>query len=265
MSLDQAAQVAAEAGFCRVELSIWPEHLGDWWLQPERTRERLATYGLVADSVHSPETAWDNNAIAEPARLASVAAAREAIWAAAAVGARLVVVHPNRSGQQGSGGADPQATERTRASLADLATTADDAGVRLALENMPARTADRPGVRVAELLAMIAGLGDHLGVLLDVGHCNISGTDPCAEARLAGNKLLAMHLQDNEGLPGQDQHLFPGMGTIDWDRLLDTLDEIGYGGLRTFEVGAGASQPELVTMLGALRQTWRARKGGIEV
>ena len=136
----------------------------------------------------------------------------------------------------------------------------------MAVENLPDCVGEergtRPGVRVDDLLRLIEGLGEHVGILLDVGHCNISDTDPAAEAHLAGDKLLELHLQDNEGIPGEDQHLLPGLGTIDWEALLDALDAMGYSGLRTFEAGRPEPSDELLRRLGTLRTTWRARSGG---
>ena len=36
-------------------------------------------------------------------------------------------------------------------------------------------------------------------------------------------------MHDNHGV-GQDEHLFPGDGAIDWKEVLDILKAIGYGG-----------------------------------
>ena len=39
----------------------------------------------------------------------------------------------------------------------------------------------------------------------------------------------SLHIHDNHGA-GQDEHLFPGDGNIDWKEVLDTLKAIGYAG-----------------------------------
>ena len=39
----------------------------------------------------------------------------------------------------------------------------------------------------------------------------------------------SLHIHDNHG-DGQDEHLFPGDGTIDWKEVLNTLRAIGYAG-----------------------------------
>ena len=47
---------------------------------------------------------------------------------------------------------------------------------------------------------------------------------------MAGPLLLTTHLQDNHGQ--RDDHMPPGMGTIDWNDVFQALNEINYE--RTF-------------------------------
>jgi len=264
--LDQAARAMQAAGFRQIELFGQPDHLCRCLDDPEATRRTLEDHGIAVVSVHSPVEGWDNDAWDDEARLASVAACAQSLRQAALLGASLVVIHPNtRSHPFGRENWDRN-WSHTRDSLYRLAETAEEVQLSMALENMPDRgdgeRGTRPGVRVADLLEMIAGLGERVGILLDVGHCNISDTDPSDEALLAGPKLLELHLQDNEGIPGKDQHLLPGLGTIDWGRLLNTLDTSEYAGLLTFEAGRPEPKDELLRRLGSLRTEWRARTRG---
>ena len=52
--------------------------------------------------------------------------------------------------------------------------------------------------------------------------------------RLAGQNLVALHLNDNDTLT--DQHKTPLTGTIDWKDVFDALDEIGYAGYYNMEL-----------------------------
>ena len=81
---------------------------------------------------------------------------------------------------------------------------------------------------------------------------------PGMVALLLGALLLALHLQDNDGL-GEDQHLLPGDGTTDWGALLRALNEMRFAGLLTFEVAGGDAPCETLATLAALREEWKAR------
>ena len=264
--LAQAARAMQATGFRQVELFGQPDHLCRCLNDPEATRRTLEDHGIAVVSVHSPVEGWDNDAWDDEARLASVAACAQSLRQAALLGASLVVIHPNTRSHPFGQENWRRNWSNTRDSLARLTEIAAEVDVRMALENMPDRgdgeRGTRPGVRVDDLLGMIAGLGGLAGILLDVGHCNISDTDPSDEALRAGPKLLELHLQDNEGIPGEDQHLLPGLGTIDWDSLLDTLDSAGYAGLLTFEAGRPEPKDELLQRLGALRSAWNGRTRG---
>ena len=78
-----------------------------------------------------------------------------------------------------------------------------------------------------------------IGVCWDFGHFNINKprgeNDQTAALRLVGNRLKAVHVNDNFGT-STDEHLVPFMGTVDWKTNLPILREIGYDGEFNFEV-----------------------------
>jgi protein FrlC len=74
------------------------------------------------------------------------------------------------------------------------------------------------------------------GVLLDVGHCHVNGEDLKAAVKLAGSYPLHIHLNDNLG--DADSHLNLGEGNIDFAGLRSGLEEIGYAGYLSTELGA---------------------------
>lgn len=56
---------------------------------------------------------------------------------------------------------------------------------------------------------------DTVGVCLDVGHMNLHGMPPLAEAfEILGPRIQELHLHDNGG--ERDDHCWPGEGTVDW-------------------------------------------------
>lgn len=258
LPLEQAMAMIAQAGFREIELSG-----NDAWLSdPPRLQAVLDANGLVARSLHTPPAGWDNAAPDESDRLASLAIGHKAIEQAAQLGVEMVICHANRPSEASLPGASFSAETfvasyaRSRASLEELAEHAARLGVKLALENLPARGTLRPTARMSDVIALIAGLGDHVGICLDAGHSHANGYSPADDAREAQAELLALHIQDNDG-GGEDLHWLPGRGTIDWGAFLDALDEIDFAGMRTFEVGAGLDAADTLEALATLRRDWQ--------
>jgi sugar phosphate isomerase/epimerase len=257
--VERALAQIAEMGFREIELSGGEGYWEDWQARPaERMRRWLEAAGLVARSVHAqgPWTLADP----DPAlRRAAVMATTNSFLTAALVGAEFVVVHP--MGWRGSH--DPeeyrQVYDWVVDDLAACAERAERVGVRMAVENIYLAEAPRPGSSVSELLALIEGLGEHVGICLDTGHAHVDHRDPAEEALLAGDKLFTLHIADNDQV--RDQHWLPGRGTIDWASFLAALDRIGFQGPRMLEVcDYGEGDPDvLVPGAARLAREWERR------
>lgn len=68
---------------------------------------------------------------------------------------------------------------------------------------------------------------------LDTGHAMFAGLELRNTIRTLGDRLVALHLNDNDGV--HDQHRMPYMGKVDWERLVDGLREIDYAYTLNFE------------------------------
>jgi len=77
----------------------------------------------------------------------------------------------------------------------------------------------------------------NLGFCYDVGHrhCEEPNVDLLA---LYGDKLVALHLHDNDG--SGDQHRLPFEGNIDWQEQMPKIAAAGYNGPITLESTNGA-------------------------
>lgn len=75
--------------------------------------------------------------------------------------------------------------------------------------------------RADQALALAAAVGPNCGVCLDTFHMNIEETDMFEAIRKTRGKLTGFHVADNN-------RMAPGMGNLNWKKIIDTLREINY-------------------------------------
>jgi sugar phosphate isomerase/epimerase len=95
--------------------------------------------------------------------------------------------------------------------------------VTLALENIPNELS--PLERMRRFLED-AKLTE-VGICFDSGHSHLKARVE-SEIRDGGRWIVSTHLHDNHGI--NDEHLVPFDGTIDWEKVLEAFDVIGYQG-----------------------------------
>ncbi len=119
--------------------------------------------------------------------------------------------------------------------------------VRLCIEHVPGRSLPT----VAATLDWLQRVGSpHLGLLLDVGHCLLSGEDAADMVQRASERLGYVHLDDNDGIGDLHWPLFTGRLTP--KQLADVmaaLRKIGYQGALSLELNSTTANP-----IGALRE-----------
>ena len=170
------------------------------------------------------------------------------------MGIEVGVIHP---GGERPATLDEERAERARRleSFARLAGHAARHGFALAVENMTdAARATRGalgqrtfGATIPELHELIDAVGfDNMGICLDVGHGNVQGLDMAEAVRQCGERLIALHIQDNDG--SRDQHLAPMRGSIDWEAGIAALREIGFEGIFNLEIPGERGLPVDLTL-----------------
>lgn len=89
---------------------------------------------------------------------------------------------------------------------------------------------------IAELTELVDAFhAENVGICYDFGHAHLCGGGSHSEKlRAIGKRLVAVHVQDNDGK--RDGHLCPGHGNDDWEDAMRGLAEIGYAGDLTFEI-----------------------------
>jgi sugar phosphate isomerase/epimerase len=146
---------------------------------------------------------------------------------------------------------EPEAiVERNTESLQRLAKYAESHGLQLMLENLGGLFGS------PDVLGRVFDAVPSLGLLLDVGHANLSVPRNNADAILAriGHRLAHVHFSDNRG-GEQDLHLPIGAGRINWDGVISLLKSRGYDGTITLEVFS-ADRDYLRLSAAKVRKLW---------
>ena len=229
-----ALEVLASHGWQAFELAC--EHISMLaGMGPQAVAEYAAAIkrlGVEVPQCHATITA-DVAAADANRRAADLAQIHRDIDICAELGIRNIVIHPGGYYDQAPNRAAMEAVDRARLkSFADLAAHCERVGTRMAIENMNDNGiglwgSRRFGAIVEEILGLIEHIGSPaLGVCLDTSHANIQGLNQPAAVRTCGDKLIALHISDNDG--SGDQHKTPGYGSVDFPGIVTALREVGY-------------------------------------
>lgn len=82
--------------------------------------------------------------------------------------------------------------------------------------------------RAEQALALAAEVGPNCGVCLDTFHMNMEERDMFEAIRIAKDKLVGFHVADNN-------RMAPGMGHLNWQKIVNTLREVNYNGVLSVE------------------------------
>jgi sugar phosphate isomerase/epimerase len=185
-------------------------------------KEAAKSYSLEY-SLHAPFA--DIN-IASPIKsllAASMKRLKQSLQNASAMDAKLWVFHPGQ--RTGIGQFYPGADFRQMCqSIQELYKDAEEYGVNIALENLPAKywfLMNTP----EEFMRMYKETNLPVGITMDLGHANLEQQiQPFFN--LLADKIVHVHASDNDG--ADDQHFGIGEGNIDWNWFAQTLKKNGY-------------------------------------
>jgi len=144
-------------------------------------------------------------------------------------------------------GAGQPANEREYRTVVDhlrhLGDVAGETGMTLALE-----THRGPTQNAQAMLSLMAAI-DHPQVRLNFDTGNIAyynqGADPCDELEKVKHLVRNVHLKDNRG--GFEDWYFPAVGdggAVDFRRVRELLDSVGFAGSYTIEIEGIGGEPE---------------------
>ncbi|MHB1004523.1 MAG: sugar phosphate isomerase/epimerase family protein [Chloroflexota bacterium] len=137
----------------------------------------------------------------------------------------------------------PDGVEETRAwdwalaAIDEITAYAESRGVAYGIEPVV-------GMLIASgagMARLVAALPDRkVGMNYDPSHLQVAGDDPATEARRFGARIVAVHLKDAKGTPGNFSFPPLGEGAVDFVTLAQALREVGYAGAVAVEYEAQA-------------------------
>lgn len=215
----------AKMGFDEFELMTMPGHLWPDDLDAAARRELLAQFDGLGVQVRSlNHTSLDQNlcsALPE-VRAYTVGLFRKLIALARDLRAPNVIVVPGRLNPL-LPAPPPRHVDWLHESLLQLKAPAEDAGVTLALENIPIS----PIPKVAELIAMVRRIDSPaVRICYDVANGHFAGEDPVAGLAAAEPWLDVVHLSDTTRKAWK--HDAVGDGDIDFAPILESIATLGH-------------------------------------
>ncbi len=193
--------------------------------------------GLKIHQTHAPYPTQPHNGKDNASMLQSM---QDAIHASAILGAKFVVMHPQRSMLDQDNTLYDSLIQKDVAFYGSLLPTLEKHNMTLGIENMYGRNATNKIVHCTMSIAdhILKALeclnSKHYCACLDIGHAHILHEDSGVSfIKALGSNLKVIHMHDNHRT--EDDHLAPTLGTIDWQAVISALKSINYSGVCNLE------------------------------
>ena len=162
-----------------------------------------------------------------------------AIDAAAALGLDYAVMHPNAAVFPLVKYDHDEQRNTTLELLSPFVEHANRVGLKVLVENMRVVSGKMQSHRYCQTAEEVCDLADTLGIGIcwDFGHANLSGLKQDKALAYVGNRLKAVHVNDNGGI--EDDHVLPFSGNVDWKAAMRGLAQTGFEGPFNFELAVG--------------------------
>ncbi len=191
-------------------------------------------YGVQLWSYHLPFCPFevvDVCALDKAVREGTVRYFTELIGKASDIGIDKFVVHPSSEPLEAA-----KREEHLRAaeeSLDRLAEIAYRNGAVMVVEDLPRTCLGNTSSEISRLIAV----NDKLRVCFDTNH--LLTEDSADFVRAVGDKIVTLHMSDYDGR--NERHWMPGEGCVDWPRLVEALESVGYDGVWMYELPLAAN------------------------
>lgn len=221
----------SRAGIREAELSsgdVRPFFDYNYFERSVEISEFAKAHGVNITSVHLPFAPFSVIDGTDSGNVAFVIKIQTMIMEAAAkAGIKIAVIHPS-----GEPYKDEERSDRLETGckvIAALTENAKKLGMQLALENLPRTCLCRDH---KEMLYFLERIPD-LKVCFDMNH-NLS-EDNEDYIRAVGDKIITLHVSDYDFI--DERHWLPCRGKVDWKRMVEVLEKVGYNGRFLYEIG----------------------------
>ena len=249
MSIFDCLEPVRKSGFNLVEICSSPGHLNFHDLKTvSKASQMLDKLGMEAYSFNAPFLDVDISSPDIAHKEYSLHELLTAAEAAAILKVRHFVIHPGPDKTLNLSTEERMQRLRNAAAVLDkVAFKCSQLNVRLALENMLPHL---PFGSITDMLWIIGAM-DCLNITtcLDTGHAALSGDLYKVLYKLSGN-LRMIHVNDNLGT--DDDHLAPGKGKINWQKVLFELSETSFHGGFILELACSHGNDTEITLENAL-------------
>lgn len=210
-------------GYTRLEVAGSPEHYNTKDIRKLMKDHGLACWGSVTLMLGERNLLARN----EAQRAASVQYVKDVVKMVKELDGHMVSVVPGTVGKMVPDGRPEEEWKWAVDSMKEIYEYSEAAGIVLGIE--PINRFETYFINRAEqALALAAEVGPNCGVCLDTFHMNMEETDMFEAIRKAKGKLAGFHVADNN-------RMAPGMGHLNWKKIIDTLGEVNYNSVLSVE------------------------------
>ncbi|WP_262181626.1 sugar phosphate isomerase/epimerase family protein [Haloarcula laminariae] len=245
---EETCSLLAAAGYDGIEPNV--ERDGPLTTETGRQAavEAVEAYDLQVPAI-STISHWEYplSSVDDELREIGLEISRDMVDAAAALGAEDILIVPAVIEDGAAYDAD---YERAVQSVRELAGYAADCDVGVAIENVQNNFLPSPA-EFATFLDDVEDAGP-VGAYFDIGNALRSGL-PSRWLHVLDGRIAKIHVKD--WLTDAHRVAYPPQGDVNWERVLDAVDTIGYDGWLTAEVPVYPSFPKQmpVDMLDTMR------------
>ncbi|WP_316793241.1 sugar phosphate isomerase/epimerase [Pedobacter frigoris] len=210
-------------GYTRLEIAGTPDQYNTKDLRKLMKEHNLSCWGSVTLMLGERNLLAGN----EEQRAASVQYVKDVVKMVKELDGHMVSVVPGTVGKIVPDGRPEEEWGWAVDSMKEIYAYSEAAGVLLGIE--PINRFETYFINRAEqALALAAEVGPNCGVCLDTFHMNIEERNMFDAIRMAKDRLVGFHVADNN-------RMAPGMGDLDWQKIVDTLREVNYNGVLSVE------------------------------
>lgn len=213
----------SKQGYHAQEIQGTPENYDTKYVRQLLRDNKLKCWGSVTLML------GERNLLAkgEAQRAASVQYVKDVITMVKELDGHMVSVVPGTVGKIVPDGRPDEEWKWAVESMKECYEHAEKAGVLLGIE--PINRFETYFInRGDQALALANEVGENCGVCLDIFHMNLEEENYYKAIRRAKGRLVGFHVADNN-------RFAPGMGTLDWPKIIAVLNEVGYDGALSVE------------------------------